>query len=440
MGARKYIGVRFPAEYGGGGLDIMHAAIINEETAAQAYPLACLRSVPHYCAHLIYNFGARFPIPEVPLNCHRHEEISMASLRLLKTNYTYADFSTSISPAIEQALEEGKAVSTLVVNIFGEDSFTVGMQEDPEKSLDLDFCRQNGIVARRRQNPGGAVFGAKGSVMNCFYLDLGQPWVPFKSVREAFPYVLERWAAVIGEQFGIEARYRPLNDIEIEGRKLVATSARLENNIMTMRSLVNVAPTNREIMSKAVIAHPEKFQDKKAKEAGARFTCLQEEVGREIEKPEIYTLAQNKTASVFGPDVSLIAGELNSREQRYFNEFNSKFTSDEWFYGNSERYRFKDIPSDAQKIEVRHKAVAGLIRATILVRDNKIFDLILTGDIQPSPHTVLEDMEKVLRGEDFSMRNIKEQVSKVYNREEVEIAGTQLDDFTELFKKAINRI
>jgi lipoate-protein ligase A len=314
------------------------------------------------------------------------------------------------------------------------------MHEDPEKCLDMDFCRQNGIIVRRRQNPGGAVIGAKGSVMNCFYLDLEQPWVPFKSIKEAFPYVLERWAAVIGEQFGIEARYRPLNDIEVEGRKLVATSARLEKNIMTMRSLVNIAPTNRETMSKAVIAHPEKFQDKKAKEAGARFTCLQEEVGREIGRPEIYDLARRKTATVFGPDMALIEGQLNSQEQSYFNAFHSKLTSDEWFYANSERYRFKEIPPDARRIEVRHKAVAGLIRATILVRDNSIFDLILTGDIQPSPHSVLEDMEKVLRGTDLSIQSIEEQLSKVYYREDVEIAGTQLDDFTELFQKALNRI
>jgi len=58
MGARRYLGVRFPEEYGGGGLDVMHEALINEETGAQAYPLACLRSVPHYCAHVIYYYGA----------------------------------------------------------------------------------------------------------------------------------------------------------------------------------------------------------------------------------------------------------------------------------------------------------------------------------------------------------------------------------------------
>ncbi len=57
MGERHYIGVRFPAEYGGGGKDMLHEAIVNEETAAQSYALACARSVPHHCAFIINNYG-----------------------------------------------------------------------------------------------------------------------------------------------------------------------------------------------------------------------------------------------------------------------------------------------------------------------------------------------------------------------------------------------
>jgi alkylation response protein AidB-like acyl-CoA dehydrogenase len=57
MGQRHYIGVRFSAEYGGGGRDMMHEAIVNEETGAQSYALACARSVPHHCAFIIENYG-----------------------------------------------------------------------------------------------------------------------------------------------------------------------------------------------------------------------------------------------------------------------------------------------------------------------------------------------------------------------------------------------
>ena len=80
----------------------------------------------------------------------------MEQLRFIKTEYTYADFSTSISPAIELALERRQVESTVILNTFGGGSFTVGVLEDPEKSLDLDYCRREKIVVRRRQNAGGS--------------------------------------------------------------------------------------------------------------------------------------------------------------------------------------------------------------------------------------------------------------------------------------------
>lgn len=54
---RHYIGVRFPTHYRGGGKDMIHEAIINEETGAQSYALACARSVPHHVMDIIYRYG-----------------------------------------------------------------------------------------------------------------------------------------------------------------------------------------------------------------------------------------------------------------------------------------------------------------------------------------------------------------------------------------------
>jgi lipoate---protein ligase len=364
----------------------------------------------------------------------------MASIRLLAADYTYADLSTSISPAIERALEEGQGQGTLLVNTFCEDSFTVGILEDPEKSLHLDFCREKGIVVRRRQNPGGAVFGAKGSVMNCLYLDLSQPWVPFKSIGEAFPRFIPDMAAAVSDLFGIEARYRPVNDVEVGDRKLVATSARLENNILTLRSLVNIAPTDRATMSRALVARPEKFQDKKVKDAGSRFTCLEEEAGRPIRQQEVRALATETVNRVFEGRLELSPGGLSSLEQTYLDQYQARYTSDEWFYANSERLRFRNIPQDAKKAEAYHKAPAGLIGITLLARGNTIHDLILTADFHPSPYTVLSDMEAALMGRELSLQNLMPAIAKIYNDEKVEIPGTDLDDFAALLGKVINLV
>jgi hypothetical protein len=57
MAQRHYIGVRFPTSFGGGGRDMMHETMVNEEAGAQSYALACARSVPHHVAHVIHQFG-----------------------------------------------------------------------------------------------------------------------------------------------------------------------------------------------------------------------------------------------------------------------------------------------------------------------------------------------------------------------------------------------
>ncbi|MCB2190202.1 MAG: hypothetical protein KQI62_01470 [Deltaproteobacteria bacterium] len=361
----------------------------------------------------------------------------MGNLRLIKTDYTYADLSTSLSPAVEKSMEEGKSSSTLVVNFFSADSITTGVLEDPEKSLHMDFCKEKGIVVRRRLNAGGAIFANQGSVMNCLYLDLRQPWVPFKTIREGFPFYLSRMAEVASELFGIDARYRPVNDIEVGGRKLVATSARLENQVLTLRSVINVVPADRSLMSGAIIARPEKFQDKKQKDGGSRFTCFQDEVGRPIEREEMYALATGTMKRAFGDEVEVVEGELTPLEQEYLNDYLERFGSDEWFYANSERVRFAHADPAAKKAEAYHKAPAGLMGLALLALGGKVHDIILLADFHPSPYSVMGTFEEALRGQPLDLDILMERVAEVYNAPGVEIPGAELSDFSVLLEKGL---
>jgi len=360
----------------------------------------------------------------------------MEQLRFIKTKYTYADFSTSVSPAYERALEERQAVGTVVLNVFVGGSFTIGVFEDPEKSMDLDYCRRKGIVVRRRLNPGGAIWGPEGGALLVFYLDTRFPWVPMKSVKEAFERTLSHLAGAVRDLFEIDARYRPLNDVEVEGRKLIATSARLEEDILTMRLLINVVYTDPDIIKDAIRTPVEKFQDKKIKDPGARFTCLETEVGRSVGTPDLEALARKTLEGLFGEKVSLLPGDLSGPEKRYAAEYQEKYTSDSWFYGNSERMRFKDVPQGVVMVEGRHKAPAGLIRVTLLVRGGSIHDLIITGDFHPSPYRVLKDMEEIVRGKPCRVEAVEEEIARIFDRPEVERAGTEVGDFSAAFYKA----
>ena len=360
----------------------------------------------------------------------------MEELRFIKAEYTYADFSTSISPAVELALERREAMGTVVLNTFRGGSFTVGILDDPEKSLDLDYCKQNKIVVRRRQNTGCAIWGPDGGAFMAIYVDTTLTWVPMKRIRDAFRITLTQLAEAVKELFNINALYRPLNDIEVEGRKLIPTSARLENEILTMRLLINVLPTNQDLLKRAIRTPIEKIEDKKIKDVAARFTWLEKEAGRKIDTHELEALTRRTIEKVFGREVRLVPGELSALEKEFAAEFQKKYTSAPWFYANSERMRFKEIPPDALKTEGRHKALAGLIRVTLVIHHDEIHDLIITGDFHPTPYRVVKDMEDALRGKGCDIERVEEEIQRIFSRPDVEIAGTEVRDFVSAFRKA----
>jgi len=347
--------------------------------------------------------------------------------RLLLSQETYADFSISASPALERAVTEGISPNTVSLDVFPEDSFTVGVLDDPEKAIDLAFCRRQGIVVLRRNTTEGTIYAGKGSAMICYYLRTLDPLIP-QTIGEAFPKFLGDFARTAQELFGFPARYRPLNDVEVEGRKLMPTSCKIEKDTLVFRLVLNVKPQNLEVTSRAILIPPEKIQDKALKTMEARFTCLEREAGREISAEDLENYLRKVAHLSFG-DVELVPGEMNATEKKYCEEFRENFSRKSWLLANSESFRFRNVPPGAKRGEKRVKAVAGLIRAVLLKKDNRIYDLILTGDFHPRPHTVLADMEASLRGAPAERGQIAQRIEEIYCRSGVEISSTTAEDF-----------
>lgn len=347
--------------------------------------------------------------------------------RFLTMNESYADCSISTSPALERGVMEGISPNTVLLDIFPADSFTVGVLDDPEKAIDLDFCRRRGIVVLRRNTTGGTIYAGKGSAMICYYLRLSESGVP-KTIRDAFPKLLGDFARGARELFGFPAEYRPLNDVEVEGRKLMPTSCKIEQDTMVLRVVLNVKPQNVEITSQAILLPPEKVQDKVLKTMEARFTYLEREAGREISSQDLETYTRRVVQLSFG-EVLLAPGEMNDPERKYCREFTEKFSRETWFLANSEAHRFKTIPPGVQRGEKRVKAPAGLIRAVVLKKEGRILDLILTGDFHPRPTAILADMEAALRGAPAREEEIAQKIRAFYSMPGVEISGTTPEDF-----------
>jgi lipoate---protein ligase len=113
----------------------------------------------------------------------------------------------------------------------------VGRHQELSTELDLDYCRATGIGVGRRITGGGAI-----------YLDQGQLGWALVFARGAFGSVAlgdvaqaicEAVATGLG-RFGLDARYRPRNDIEVRGRKVSGTGGFYDGDTLIYQGTVLV--------------------------------------------------------------------------------------------------------------------------------------------------------------------------------------------------------
>jgi len=351
--------------------------------------------------------------------------VTTKTWRFITGHSSYADFSTSISPAVERAVGEGKSPPTVYLNIFDGDSITIGVNEDPYQVLDVDFCRANQIVTRRRVNGGGAIYAAQGSAFMVFYLPADLPGVP-TSAAEAFPLILGHVAESICEIFGVAASYRPLNDVEIDGRKLIATSLKLESGVFTFRILINVKGMNTDIAAKAMPMAPEKVRDKKHKDLGSRYTWLEKELGRPVTHQELAAWVSTSVRRAFGV-VKQVPGELSTVERGYADDFSDQLNSDAWFYDKSEATRYLPVQRAGDYIcRGREKAPAGLIWLSFLLRDGHIVQAIVNGDWHPRPTDSVTWLEAGFEGLPATLEACRTNIEVFMARPDVEFAGVEV--------------
>jgi lipoate---protein ligase len=344
--------------------------------------------------------------------------------RFIVGHDSYADFSISISPAVERAVADGIAPPTVYLNIFNEDSITIGVNEDPRQVLDLDFCRNKGVLTRRRVNGGGAIYAGKGSAFLALYLPTSVPGVP-QTAAVAFPTILGHVAESLRDVFDLSASYRPLNDVEIGGRKLVATSLKIEGGVLTFRILLNIKAINTDLAAQAMPLAPEKTRDKKHKDLGSRYTFLEKELARPITHAELIAWVDACMRRAFD-GAPLQAGALVPQEEALAREYAQQLTNDEWFHQKSEATRYGPLMRDGDRIgRGREKAPAGLIWLSLLVRGGIIVRAIVNGDWHPRPIRSVDWLEDGFTGLPATREACERHVDAFLARSDVEFAGVE---------------
>jgi lipoate---protein ligase len=352
---------------------------------------------------------------------------------------SYAQSTMALAPALARARKENLVPDTMALFTFGGPSLVMGYYISPDSDVDLAYCQSQKIDIKRIPTQ-GLIFGHEGYILTGLYID--RSFLP-EDMTEGYRKLNEGVAREIERRWGLRARHRPLNDLEIEidgkWKKIGPQALTFDGDIAVQRLGLTVSPLPIRLVERAIVPPPEKFADKEAKSVAERVGSLEEALGRPVSLDEAREMMLKAVEETF--EVVLNPGTLTEREQQFQKYFQEQYDNEEWFYAKSVKRRFADLPSGTTMSQFVYKVSGGpLIRINLCILNDQIYDILITGNMQPARREMPEDLEAVLRKSPAREAAIEKNLRKEWQDKKMVIAGARVEDFISAVSGALKKI
>jgi lipoate-protein ligase A len=269
----------------------------------------------------------------------------------------------------------------------------VGRHQVLSREIDLGFCAAHGISVGRRITGGGAIYLDEGQlgwalVFNRATLGLGALGDVARAICEAVAAGLSR--------FGLDARYRPRNDVEIDGRKISGTGGFFDGDSLIYQGTVLVDMDPGRMMSTLKVPAT-KLARHGASSVAQRVVTMRELLGA-------------ATPTITEVQAALLDG---FRERLGLDWYHAELTPEE--ESLAQRLHDEEIGTDAFVTEIDERADSTLFATgthvcpggtvTAFVRlegqaSDRVGQVLFTGDFFVAPPRIVFDLEASLQGLD----------------------------------------
>lgn len=313
----------------------------------------------------------------------------MTQFRLLDTGPLSAAENMALDEVLTRRAGQGLSPPTLRFLRFKPDAALLGYHQEAARELRLDYCAQEGIEVSRRLTGGGALL-FQGSALGWELIaPLGEAL--FQGGFEAALTRICQAAARGYSRLGLEARFRPRNDIEVRGRKISGTGGFvLEGGALFQGTVLVKNEIGRFL--RALRVPVEKLKKREIESLMQRLAFVEDLLGRELDLAELKAaLAAEFTESL---GLTLAPGELAPAERQELAARLPYFQSEQWLHLRRPR---EDRPSWLQSVT---QTVHGTLRAHLWLdsRGSRVQKALLTGDFFSRPQRLVMDLEAALMG------------------------------------------
>jgi lipoate-protein ligase A len=243
--------------------------------------------------------------------------------RIVKPETYSAYMNMAIDEAVSEGVRNGTSMPTIRFYNWKPSAVSIGYFQGIRDEVNLDVCRELNVDCIRRWTGGGAVYhDYEGEVT---YSVIAPASVFPKNIIESYRLICGWLVKALGT-LGIEAEFRPINDILV-GNKKISGSAQTRRGGILLQHGTLLYDLDLATMFSVLNVSRQKISDKMIKSAEERVTCILKH--RDVDKRDVY----NALIGAFTEGKEYEFGVWSESELvRARGLAEKKYGSNEWMY------------------------------------------------------------------------------------------------------------
>ncbi|MEW6592400.1 MAG: lipoate--protein ligase family protein [Candidatus Hadarchaeota archaeon] len=249
-------------------------------------------------------------------------EVAPDEWRLLPLRVDEAFTSMAIDEALLRLNAEGKAPNTVRFWRWQPSAVSIGCFQSLEKEVDLGVAKKYGVDVVRRITGGGAVFHDYGGELT-YSVVCRQGEVP-DDIIESYKIICGGLVNGFG-QLGLKAEFRPVNDVQVGGRKISGSAQTRRWGSVLQHGTVLISPDVRRMFELLKVS-PEKISDKFIASVFERVTTVERELDRKPSMVEVRDAMTKGFEESLG--VTLVEDDLTRNEAALAEQLRPNYSSE----------------------------------------------------------------------------------------------------------------
>jgi len=229
----------------------------------------------------------------------------------------------ALDQVLTEEVGEGRRGPTLRIWEWERPAVVIGSFQSLKNEVDLENAEKYGFEVVRRISGGGAMFMEKGSAIT-YSIYVPSDLVSGMTFADSYAF-LDEWVIVALKSLGIDASYKPLNDITSPTGKIGGAAQKRLGSGALVHHVTMSYDMDGEKMVQVLRIGREKISDKGIASAAKRVDPLRSQTG--LTRLEIIDRMKETFAGLYGSTPGELTAEEIAQAERLVTE---KFGTDEW--------------------------------------------------------------------------------------------------------------